>query len=122
MKPVLQAAGAACARNVVHKKQVRWISFDLEIMRQMKAADSEYRAWLIREVKSSAEIVKAIAQAKAANLDGIDLNFNSSLVTSEMVAKAHAAGLEVGVWVSGSLPERDTPQSWEKAVLAGVDV
>jgi len=75
--------------------------------------------WLVGYAKDKAtgkfpELEETIAKAKAAHVDGLDLNFNWPL-TKQMVAEIKRAGLECHVWTV------DDPEEAKKLADAGVD-
>ena len=55
-------------------------------------------------------------------LDGIDFQADASIVTPEVCMTAHAAGLQVAVWVTSQLPFCDTMASWQKLRDNGIDI
>ena len=102
--------------------QARLIGFDLPTMVTLKALLPAFRSVLIAHQKSEACAFEFVAQAVAANLDGIDLRACVETVTRPVVDAAHAAGLPLLVWVDRDLPGGDTAAAWDCLMARGVDL
>lgn len=80
-----------------------FISFNYESIRAIKERFPDSEAYLLygwkedRETKQFPDIDRIIASAKAANLDGLDLDWNFP-IDAEFVRKVHDAGLKLAVY------------------------
>ncbi len=107
---VLQVAGKKPAQTVL-------IGFDCETMRQAKARFPLLECcWLAsaNKKKEYPPIDELIQKAKAARLDGLDLEAGFP-IDSTFVGKVHAAGLKLYTWTV------DNPSIARQEVAAGVD-
>ncbi len=91
------------ARSALDRDRVAIISFDARVIAACKRKIPEVKALWIAAFKDAGGIwtptaAEAIAHAKRMSADGIDVQANPEVVTSEFVAEVHAAGLECHVW------------------------
>ena len=91
------------ARSALDRDRVAIISFDARVIAAGKRQIPEVKALWITAFKDADGIwtptaAEAIANAKRMSADGIDVQANPEVVTSEFVAEVHAAGLECHVW------------------------
>lgn len=103
-----------------HKKpaQTAIIGFGYETMQQAKAKFPELQVyWLVgrnSKTKKYPELDGLIEKAKAAKVDGLDLEYGFP-IDKEFVQKVHAAGLQLYTWTV------DDPAVARKEAAAGVD-
>jgi glycerophosphoryl diester phosphodiesterase len=99
-------------------EQTPIIGFGYETVLQAKARMPQLEvSWLVssdKETKKFPPVEELIAKAKAANLDGLDLNYGFP-IDAEFVRKVHAAGLKLYTWTV------DDPAVARRQVAAGVD-
>jgi glycerophosphoryl diester phosphodiesterase len=101
-------------------EQLVIITFNYESAKAAKKTFPKLKTyWLVGYAKDKTtgkfpELEETIQKAKAANVDGVDLNFNWPL-TKTTVGQIKAAGLECHVWTV------DDPAKAKKLVEAGVD-
>jgi glycerophosphoryl diester phosphodiesterase len=108
---VLKRAGKAPRQTVI-------IGFDYETVRHAKAEFPQLEVcWLAapeKKDKSKPPIEELIEKAKAAKLDGLDLQWEFP-IDEAFVQKVHAAGLKLYTWTV------DDPEVARRQVAAGVD-
>ncbi len=103
-----------------HKKQEQTviIGFGYETMRDAKAKFPNLEVdWLVQADKATHKyppVEEMIAKAKAAKLDGLDLN-SGFPIDREFVEKVHKAGLKLYTWTV------DDPEVARREAAAGVD-
>ncbi len=110
LKAVIKRAGKKPAQTVL-------IGFNYETMRQAKAELPMLECcWLAgpNKKKEFPPVDELISKAKAARLDGLDLE-SGFPIDSAFVAKVHAAGLKLYTWTV------DDPAVARKQAAAGVD-
>lgn len=94
------------------------IGFGYDTMKATKAKLPHLKVyWLVQAEKGTkryAPVEELIAKAKAANLDGLDLNYGFP-IDKEFVKKVHGAGLGIVTWTV------DDPVVAKRHVDAGVD-
>ena len=56
-----------------------------------------------------------------ANLDGIDLNADPGVVSTELVEWLHARGMRIAVWVWKAPATNDVEEVWAHMARCGVD-
>jgi glycerophosphoryl diester phosphodiesterase len=96
-----------------HQGQVKLIAFCLHTMTAAKRQIPGLSVlWLRRNICGMPYARRLIAQAQAAGLDGLDLQWSG--VTAEFVRAAHSAGLQIVVWTV------DRPQIAQRLVSWGV--
>jgi len=100
-------------------EQIVPIGFSLDTMRQLKRALPELETCLIADFKRtlrgwSPSAERLIAQAKEAELDGLDVS-GKGPIDAEFVRKVHDAGLRLYIWTV------DSPKLARKLATAGVD-
>lgn len=117
----MAAAAAAVVRSSgVPPAAVTWISFSLDLLREVKAILPEYPALYVAKVdekESAWEVARACVEA---NLDGIDLQADPAFVTADLVEWLAARGKMVAVWVYRAPAENDTPEMWSAMEAVGV--
>ena len=117
---IMPALVEAIKRSPLTAKQTIFISFQYDVIEAVKKEYPDRLAfWLLdyKKDKTTGEFPKlddAIAKAKAAKADGLDLNFNFPLDAAN-VKKIHDAGLQCHVWTV------DDPAKARELVKAGVD-
>ena len=102
--------------------QARLIGSSLPTMVELKALLPAFDSVLICDQHTEADALAAVAQAAAANLNGVDLKADCGSVTRGVVDAAHAAGLPCLVWVDRSLPGADSHEAWDTLMCRGVDL
>lgn len=106
----------------VSPAQVTFIGYDEATMIQAKNLMPSFKSLHVVECESVESALALVeSTAKKGKLDGIDLQADASIVTSKVCTNAHAAGLEVAVWVTSRLPLCDTAGSWDKLRHNGID-
>ena len=99
-------------------EQTVLIGFDYETVRQAKAAFPERQVLWLAEADKKTKIYppvdELIEKAKAAKLDGLDLN-SGFPIDAEFVKQVHDAGLKLYTWTV------DKPEVARKEAAAGVD-
>jgi len=114
---ILPGLEQALKRSGRTPAQTALIGFDYETMRQAKARFPHLEvSWLAsaNKQKQYPPVEELIQKAKAARLDGLDLN-SGFPIDSAFVAKVHAAGLKLYTWTV------DDPKVAGEEVAAGVD-
>ncbi len=115
---VLPELGRVLRRARTRPEQTVLIGFNYETMRQAKAVFPERQVlWLAeadKKTKIYPPIEELIEKARAARLDGLDLN-SGFPIDAEFVKKVHDAGLKLYTWTV------DKPEVARKEVAAGVD-
>ena len=116
-----KAAAAAVTSASIPPTQLTWISFSLGALVDMKRRMPEHKAYLVAYV-SSVQSAKAVAElAVDSGLDGIDLNADPAVVTTELVDWLHARGKQVAVWVWKAPGSNDVESVWAHMERVGVD-
>jgi glycerophosphoryl diester phosphodiesterase len=104
-------------------EQLAIISFNYDVVKQAKERLPKSPVYLLAGLKKKKDsneppaapsVDELIAKAKAANLDGLDLDYRFA-IASEIVAKIKAAGMKLYIWTI------DDAEVARKAVAAGVD-
>lgn len=104
------------------------IGFDLGLMAQIKrdfvARGMQNKVWFLKSAWFPWTARSAISDAQSNGLDGVNWMALSIAVSTSVVSAAKAANLEVGVWISKSLPfvDMDTPSNAATMEGRGVDV
>jgi len=115
--PALENAVKASGKT---PKQLALIAFNLDTLKQAKAKLPEFPAyWLAgykedKKTGKSPAIEDLVLKAKAAGVDGLDLDFKFP-IDEAFVAKVHAAGLKLFTWTVND------PEVALKEKAAGVD-
>ncbi len=91
------------ARSALDRDRVAIICFDARVIAACKKQMPEVKALWITAFKDAGGVwtptaAEVIANAERMSADGIDVQANPEVVTSEFVAEVHAAGLECHVW------------------------
>lgn len=119
-KAILDELGKAMEASGKKPKQLRMITFHYEMAKAAKAKFPEHPVyWLAgygkdKKTGEFPNIDDLIAKAKAANLDGLDLNSNFP-INKAFVKKVHKAGLKLYTWTV------DDPEVARAEKKAGVD-
>ncbi len=98
------------------------ISFSWDVVKAVKAARPELKVYWLASFKQDKEtgvwtppIEEVIERAKAAGVDGVDLQAAEPLLHESAVSQVRAAGLELHAWTV------DDPQIAHRLVRLGVD-
>jgi glycerophosphoryl diester phosphodiesterase len=115
---VLPELGRVLQRAALKPEQTVLIGFGYETVKAAKAALPQlqvlYLAGAEKKTKKYPPVEGLIEQARAANLDGLDLE-SGFPIDSAFVQKVHAAGLKLYTWTV------DDPEVARKESAAGVD-
>lgn len=117
---IVPALKATLAKTHLKRSQLVLITFKLPAAKAAKEAMPDLPVqWLLSAPskdpkKPSPDLDEAIAQAKAAKLDGLDVNFNFPMDAAAM-KKIRAAGLQIHVWTV------DDPVVAKRWAALGVD-
>lgn len=117
---IVPALKATLAKTHLKRSQLVLITFKLPAAKAAKEAMPDLPVqWLLSAPskdpkKPSPDLDEAIAQAKAAKLDGLDVNFNFPMDVAAM-KKIRAAGLQIHVWTV------DDPVVAKRWAALGVD-
>jgi glycerophosphoryl diester phosphodiesterase len=115
---VLPELGRVVQRAGRKPEQTVLIGFGYDTMKQAKAAFPKLQVlWLVgaeKKTKKYPPVDELIQQAKAANLDGLDLE-SGFPIDSGFAQKVHSAGLKLYTWTV------DDPEVARKEAVAGVD-
>ncbi len=87
----------------VPKGQIRFISFNFELLVLLKKHLPEYNYYLIYRhwLPVPFKVEKLISKVKDADLDGLDLHYK--LINAEVIRKVKASGLEIFTWTVNDL-------------------
>eukprot|EP00633_Aureoumbra_lagunensis_P000485 CAMPEP_0197289904 /NCGR_PEP_ID=MMETSP0890-20130614/7172_1 /TAXON_ID=44058 ORGANISM="Aureoumbra lagunensis, Strain CCMP1510" /NCGR_SAMPLE_ID=MMETSP0890 /ASSEMBLY_ACC=CAM_ASM_000533 /LENGTH=255 /DNA_ID=CAMNT_0042761611 /DNA_START=106 /DNA_END=873 /DNA_ORIENTATION=- len=121
-----------CTSNLVHSavqavknvpvNTITWISFDLDLLLQIKKLDSQRKVLYIVQVQNSENAMKAAKTCIDAGLDGLDLNAETYAVTPDLVKFLHDNNKLVAVWVySAPAADNDTEEMRKYMEDIGVD-
>lgn len=87
----------------------------------MKRRMPAHRVLLVAHVSSEGDALEVASLAANTGLDGIDLNADAAIVTSDVVAWLHERGMQAAVWVWRAPASNDVPSVWGAMEAAGVD-
>lgn len=120
---VVPALAESLARMKIGEKTAVIISFNYEGLKAAKQRLPRYEClWLLNppntdpKKKRSPTLDEVIADCKAANFDGLDLNFNWPL-DEAAVKKIRAAGLKLHVW---TVDDPEVAKHWVKLGVDGI--
>jgi glycerophosphoryl diester phosphodiesterase len=123
--------------------QIVFISFDFELIKQSKGQQSQFKHFFLTTVSPSdddirpdpsnpqqqigtyyrvvdkAHLDQVIQQATAANLDGLDVEYDSNFIDDDFVSRIHSAGLQCAVW---TYAQDDTLEMAKKMLAVGADL
>ena len=115
----------AVARDVkallISPDQLSFISFSLGALVAVKRLLPDFCCYLVGGVTNQDEAKVVADQAIAAGLDGVDLNANEDVVTSELVQHVHNKGKKVLVWAFRHPAANDCAEVWSRMRDVGVD-
>lgn len=94
---ILPVVEAAMQASGVSSSALLLMSFDCAVTAEAKRRFPAVEVWQIIEWRRGLAVADLIAQARAAGLDGLDLDKKFPL-DAATVAQVHAAGLKLGVW------------------------
>ena len=123
---VLPALVELLSHEKIAPSAVTIISFDHNILAKLKMIAPQYQAFYLTTfveypgnwpyMRTDADLEKMIQTAKAAHIDGIDME-NSSVISAAWVEKIHAAQLKTAIW---SYKADDTVANAQKYRAMGV--
>mmetsp|Transcript_10614 Transcript_10614/g.32626 ORF Transcript_10614/g.32626 Transcript_10614/m.32626 type:complete len:105 (-) Transcript_10614:712-1026(-) len=87
----------------------------------MKEKMTGHPVLLVADVSTAGEAWDIASIAADAGLDGIDLNANEAIVTSQLVTWLHERNMTIAVWVCRAPAHNDVPAIWKAMEEAGVD-
>ncbi len=115
---VLPHLGRVMKMGRKNPQQLVLIGFNYETMRQAKAFFPQLQVcWLAdadKKTKQFPPVEELVQKAKAAHLDGLDLNFGFP-IDADFVQKVHGTGLKLYTWTV------DDPAVAKAEAVAGVD-
>ena len=116
------AIARAAAQEIDHSiTRLTWISFDLEILLDVKQL-TQRPAFLVVQVHTASDAMDAAKIVIESNLDGLDLNADLTVVTPILVDFLHSRNKQIAVWVSaGPNASNDTLEIRRVMANRGVD-
>ena len=100
---------------------ITWISFCLEILIRLKNKDPSRRAYYISQSHTEKEAMDAAHIVVNNNLDGLDINADTQVVTKALVDYLHSNGKHIALWVNRAPADNDTQVIREHMANIGVD-
>ena len=132
---LVEAAEKVASESHLPPAKLTWISFSRAVACEMKRRMPEHKSLLIAHARTTEGAWQAARECVESGLDGVDLEADAEVVTSELVAWLHARGKVVAVWVYRApamgdtsplgvsrMSSNDTPELWGAMRDAGVDV
>jgi hypothetical protein len=102
-------------------EQIKWIGYDLEVMKEAKRLMPRHDAYHVANSSTEDAALAVVEGAVAAALDGVDFKADPAVVTLRVVDAAKARGLRVLVWETSKVPTMDTPATWAVLEANGVE-